>query len=77
MQIPKDGNKSQLSGTMLTWWKSAIFSLTKKVSGTQISLMYSAPTWTNEKYLGFLKLSLLGCENLFLGHKTEKRLRAV
>ena len=30
--------------SVVAWWNRAIFSLTKKVSGTQISLMYSAPT---------------------------------
>ena len=31
-------------------WKRAIFSLTKKVSGTQMSLMYSAPTTVQKPY---------------------------
>ena len=30
--------------SVVAWWNKAIFSLTKNVSGTQICLMYSAPT---------------------------------
>ena len=53
-----------------TWWKRAIFSLTKKVSGTQISLMYSAPTYKiySTKYPTILMMlfSLLVFTLLFL-----------
>ena len=44
-------------------WKYAVFSFTKKVSGTQISLMYSAPTTSLSKP-GFRSNDNLGsCQN--------------
>ena len=44
--------------SVVAWWNKAIFSLTKKVSGTQICLMYSAPTTSFSRSTCLSKASL-------------------
>ena len=44
--------------SVVAWWNRAIFSLTKKVSGTQICLIYSAPTTSFSRSTCLSKASL-------------------